>query len=401
MKLLVATEFAHDAPGGGPSVVRQMLNGFADSEKSQLFWWALRRPSPLTESSNISGSFAPPFPSKLYPTRRFTHLKANILERLWAPLAAAHLRKTIRALRPDGMWVIPHNWSIPPIAKALGAGKLPNFHTTIQDYPDVHGHYLLWGAGVCERLNRSQDNLFKRAASRDATSLPMLDDLKRRTGAQGAQMLHQGIESEDFAFLRQPKEIIRKAKVLKIVYAGSILVMREFQLLVEALGSIRSTVPLELHFYGIHSYADRPWYRKAWMVEHGNLPDRKLISELRGCDWGLVPMSLEDSDPRYNRFSFPTKFITYLAAGLPILTLGHKESSVIRMAQQYEVGVAIMDGNPRNVVAQLGALADTTAPIKYQDAIFQCAKQNFDASVIRNKLWQCLTNLPAHQSELG
>ncbi len=55
-------------------------------------------------------------------------------------------------------------------------------------------------------------------------------------------------------------------------------------------------------------------------------------------------MALDDDDPRYNRFSFPTKFINYLAAGLPVITLGHPESSVVRMASEYQVGLC---GPPR------------------------------------------------------
>ncbi|MFZ4778698.1 MAG: hypothetical protein ACOYM3_25300 [Terrimicrobiaceae bacterium] len=396
MKLLVATEFACDAPGGGPAVVRQMLEGFASEggKGNAIFWWGVRRPAAGQRSLAVQTSFAPPFLGKLYPTRRFTHLKAGLLERFWAPLAAGHLRKTIRTVKPDGIWVIPHDWSIPPLGLALcGNGNLPRFHTTIQDYPDAHGHPAQWGAEVCARLNRRQNDLYRLAASRDATSLPMLADLEARTGARGIRMLHQGLEPADFAHLENPAIRNPQPAIVKIAYAGSILVMKEFEFFVEVLSALRSTIRTELHFYGAHSHASRAWFRNDWMVEHGNLPERQLVEELRSCDWGFIPMSLDDSDPRYNRYSFPTKFITYLAAGLPVITLGHPECSVMKMARTFPVGVTLESGDARDAVARLGGLADPAAPRKFRAGILRCARENFDAVAMRARLWQCFSSL--------
>ena len=62
-----------------------------------------------------------------------------------------------------------------------------------------------------------------------------------------------------------------------------------------------------LDLFGAHSYANESWFDRSWMREHGDLPERELLNKLRACTWGLAPMALTDSDPRYNRFSFPTK----------------------------------------------------------------------------------------------
>lgn len=426
MKLLVATDFPPDAKGGGPAVVRQMLENFP----GEIHWWSGRKAESRGGFSVTSSKSFPP--GKLMPSRKLTHLKACLMEHLWAPLAARDFRRTIERVQPDCIWVIPHDWSILPIHRVLGAnsqvakpktqspnGKsqtpnpkseitnrqsplanrkspIPSWHTTIQDYPDAHGHPAAWGRGVCERLTGSQDDLYRSATSRDATSLPMLEDLESRTAAKGAQMLHQGLEAEDFAYLDKSEIPNPNSKILKIAYAGTILVPREFQLFVEALESIRSSeseienrkskISLELHLYGAHSYKAERWFRPDWMIEHGNLPERKLLDELRQCDWGFIPMSLEDHNPRYNRFSFPTKFITYLAAGLPVITMGHPESSVIKMAEQYRVGIRISDC--RLPIADLAtALADPQAKQKYRPEIIRCAREQFDAEKMRTRLW--------------
>ena len=98
-------------------------------------------------------------------------------------------------------------------------------------------------------------------------------------------------------------------------------------------------------------------------------------------------MSLEDKDPRYNRFSFPTKFITYLAAGLPVFTIGHSESSVMKMASAYNVGLTIQTRNPsREDLAN--ALFAPDAKQIYLPEILRCTREQFDAEAMRKKLWK-------------
>ena len=273
-------------------------------------------------------------------------------------------------------------------------------NVTIQDFPDCHGHGKLWGEDRARRMARMQEQIYAAADSADATSHPMLEELKGRTGRRGLQMLHQGLELEDFAFLESLvsdlSSVIRHPlSVIKLAYAGTILCEPEFALFVNLLESIIQqrttnneprTPLLELHLYGAHSYADRPWFQPL-IIEHKNLPERELLTELRECDWGFIPMSLEDKDPRYNRFSFPTKFITYLAAGLPVFTIGHSESSVMKMASAYNVGLTIQTRNPsREDLAN--ALFAPDAKQIYLPEILRCTREQFDAEAMRKKLWK-------------
>lgn len=437
MKLLVATEFPPDAPGGGPAVVRQMLQGFP----GEVHWWSVRgsvlassclvpgsssaadieglRSKVACRESRVEGfkiaSFHSCPPGKLMPAKKLPKVRAFLMDHLWAPKASRSLRRAIETVKPDCVWIIPHDWSIFPIAKAfvnhesrMTDDKKPRFHVTIQDYPDAHFHGRVWGEARVQRMVRMQDALYARATTRDATSLPMLDDLERRTGKRGTQMLHQGLEPEDFAHLESrlanftPSTLDPQPSTpIKIAYAGTILCEPEFVLFVALLEQIRNqeqrtknkeprTRNIELHLYGAHSYADRPWLRP-WIIEHGNFPERELLTELRKCDWGFIPMSLEENDPRYNRFSFPTKFITYLAAGLPVVTLGHPESSVMKMASAYNVGITIQSPNP-----SLEYLANTLFSARSTQAhlpeILRCSREQFDAEAMRAKLWGALAS---------
>jgi hypothetical protein len=389
VKLLVATEFPPNASGGGPAIVRQMLR---DWPADELFWWSCLPDRDRRFDQKVAHHFCATIPRKLMPHRRLTHVKSALLDWFWTPFASSRLEKTIRQVQPDVIWAIPHNWSILPLARVLPTSGV-GFHVTIQDYVDVHGQEGRFGRARCSRMAEGADRLYAAATTRDATSHPMVEELQRRTAAKAAQTLHAGLESEDFDFLAlKSSRVTSSSTAIKIAYAGTILVKQVFELFVSALEEIRKSLPrrVELHFFGPHSYAQRNWFDREWMVENGNLAEPELLKKLRDCDWGFAPMALDDDDPRYNRFSFPTKFISYLAAGLPIITLGHVESSLVRMARQYEVGLS----TSATIVEELASQLMTALSIKepfglYKAGIVRCATNEFDAQRMRRTLFEC------------
>ena len=389
MRLLVATEFPPNAAGGGPAILRQMLRGWP---VDQLFWWSCLPERNKRFGQEISRHFCAIIPGKLIPHRRITRLKSALLDWFWRPLASAHLSKTIRQIKPDVIWVIPHNWSIGPLAAVVPTSGI-GFHVTMQDYVDVHGQEEKFGSNRCRRMAMDADHLYVAATTRDATSHPMMEDLQKRTGASAVQMLHAGLEQKDFEFLpRKPSRVLNSSPAIKIAYAGTILVEDVFEKFVCALQTIQKSLPrpVELHFFGAHSYAERRWFEGAWMKEHGNLPEPELLKELRDCDWGFSPMALDDADPRYNRFSFPTKFISYLTSGLPIITLGHRESSLVKMARHYEVGLCTDATNVSELRSQLMTALSIQQPFEaYRTGIIACAKNEFDAEKTRRGLIEC------------
>src|SRR5262249_34884056 len=138
-------------------------------------------------------------------------------------------------------------------------------------------------------------------------------------------------------------------------------------------------------------YRSRSWFDPAWMTEHGNLAEADLHAKLRECSWGFSPMALTDDDPQYNRFSFPTKFISYLAAGLPVNALGHPESSLIRMAAAYPVGVCLTQTDPRRLAEQLvTALSNPNPWSTFKSGILRCSQAEYDAERMRGILYNCL-----------
>ena len=384
-RLLVATEFPPNAPGGGPAVVRQMLKEWP---VENLYWWSCLPESDRKFGQVVAGHEIATIPHNLYPHRRWGRPKSWVLENLWTPWAAKHFARALKTIQPQMVWVIPHCWSIPPIANVLpGAGI--GFHVSIHDYADCGSFVQLFGGGASGRLLAAADRLYAASTTRDAICQAMVDDLQQRTGRVG-NIARAGLEPADFDFLQTPP--VTKRGPLRIAYPGSIQVDQSFGLFVAALEQIRNRLPREvsLEFFGNHSYQARPWFNQGWMHEHGNLAAAPLAAELKQCDWGFSPMAMTDEDPRYNRFSLPTKFVSYLGAGLPVISLGHPESSVVKLASAAKVGLCAQTGDVTAMSGQLlTALSDPDPGTTFRESILRCARAGFDSRQMRATLYDC------------
>lgn len=366
--------------------MRQMLR---DWPVEKLSWWSCLPENDNRFGQRVSAHRVARIPSRLYPNTRLRWQKSWLLEHIWTSWAARHFRQTLAELRPEAVWVIPHAWAIPPLAN-----QLPNcrtgFHVSIHDYMDSRAYKARFGRGRSRRLVEMTERLYSEATTRDAICEPMALDLQAQTGKKADLIVRAGLVKEDLE--RVQGEQKEPAADIRIAYAGTILVEDAFEIFVNVVSAIRERLPapVRLELYGSHSYRDRKWFDARWMREGGNLTEQELSEALRGCTWGFLPMGLDDNDPRYNRFSLPTKFSSYLAAGLPVITLGHPESSVVKIARAYDVGVCLTAQGFDDLCAQLlAALAEPAPRQRFAREIQRCAIAEFDAVRMRRMLYEC------------
>jgi hypothetical protein len=356
---------------------------------ANLFWWScLPEPDSLF-GQKVAAHRVALIPRKLYPQRRWCGAKSWFLEHVWTPWAARHFETTLDEFNPEAVWVIAHGWAIPPLARALPRTGI-GFHTTVQDYMDAKVYVARFGSGRSQRLVALAEKLYSEATTRDATSQPMVADLEARTGRTAGQILHAGLEAEDFAFLAGKKQ--SPAQEIRIAYSGTIIVEEDFAWFAKLLDSVRPRlpVPVKLQFFGARAPL-RHWFNSGWMREHGLLAQEPLLNAMKECTWGFVPMSMADDNPRYNRFSFPTKFISCLAAGLPLITMGHPESAVVQMANTYRVGICLSSGEPDALAKELLTGLSIKDPWeRFKPEILRCASSEFNAGQKRNRLYECL-----------
>lgn len=384
-KLLVATESPPNASGGGGTIERQMLKGWP---VERLFWWSCFPDDDPRFGQRVAGHRVAKFPPKLYPRRRFRVPKVWFLRHIWSRWATWHFRQTLARFKPDVVWVIPTNWSIPPLVKALLPSGVP-FHVSVHDYADCHVGIKSFGPAQAWQLQAQMELLYARANSRDGIFYPMIEDMHARTGRDAVGPIHAGLEKEDFAYLEARPAF--PDGPLRVAYAGTISAENDFALFAEALGAVRPQLarPVFLEIFSSHSYRDCPWFDATWMNERGNLAEPQFSAELKKCHWGFAMLPLTE-DKGSNRFSLPTKWVSYLAAGLPVFALGHPESSLIRLARQYRVGVWADSDAPEILLAKAREAFSTANPWDvFGPEICRCARQEFDAMHIRQTLHEC------------
>lgn len=119
---------------------------------------------------------------------------------------------------------------------------------------------------------------------------------------------------------------------INLAFAGQIYAKREFSLLLSELSSVNWQIagrPVCLHYFGNSLKVDDPH-----VVNHGWVEPSSLIHELSKLDIGVLTYPGFKSLSEVSNLSFPSKFATYCAAGIPTVYIGPPNTPVSRMIQE-------------------------------------------------------------------
>ena len=383
--IMMATSFPPKEGGGGGAIIRQLIRGIP---AERLAWWSCTPAAP-SETQHCAGHFrSGNLPSRLLPYRRFTETKSAILESFWVPSAAKGLQEFISQRNPDMLWLLSDFWAAPVLYRAVRDLGIP-WHISVHDFADTAGVMRRLGKRRAGRFRRMVEDLYAGAVSRDVVSPEMADELERVTGCKADHIIRCAVDPEDLDFVRS-KQSVPPTDKLRIAYPGTIIAEETFSKFVAALRLVqrRLSLPIELHLFSGHSYRDRSWFDPSLIVERGFLFAKNLESAYQQCHWGLTIMELDDSNPRYNRFSFPCKFTQTLAGGLPNICIGHPQSSLIRLAGRYNLGPVITSSDVHTIAeALLSAFANPPGFPRLREEILRCVTEGFDADRNRQALY--------------
>jgi glycosyltransferase involved in cell wall biosynthesis len=385
-KILVATSFAPDIPGASSLLLYELLQGVPPD---RVAWWSSVGTAPPHSAARVGHFRSGQMPRRLQPQVRFIETKSFLLEQFWVPWATAGLRAFIRQQKPDLLWLQVSSWATPVLHRAIPDLGIP-WHITVHDFADSVGLVRSMGARRAARFQRMIEELYAGAVSRDVYMQETGDELERKTGCKADLVLRAGLEPEEFNYIRS-KPFLAPQEKIRIGYAGTIIAEDTFARFIAALQLLRPKLPLplEVNLFGIHSYRNRPWFDSSLIVEHGFLPEDEFDRRYSACHWGLIIMELDDSNPRYSRFTFPNKFTRSVAAGLPIISIGHPACTLIKLANKYRLGPVVTAMEPAAIAEALApALSDFSEPPQLRAELLRCAETEFDGESNRRKLHQ-------------
>jgi glycosyltransferase involved in cell wall biosynthesis len=384
-KLLLAAVFPPGSAGGDWVLLKHLLRGF---DWSRLSWWSMfgQPPDRTTPLGDRLACFNAP--GRLSPNLRWQRTKGLIFESIIVPRAAEHLRDFIRREKPDMLWLISFGWSIPVLHRVVPRLGIP-WHFSMHDMPDTAPAVRSLGAGRAARFMQMQRDLYAGATSRNVVCEAMAVEMEKTTGIKPELTLRCSVEPEAMEVLRKPPALPANPSAIRIGYAGTIIAEETFALFVAALQQIRGELPLpvEIHLFSAHDYKSRPWFDPSLIIDHGLVSHADLQKPYGECTWGLAIMHMGDDDPRYNRFSFPCKFTQALASGLPLICLGHAQSSLMQLAEKYRLGLMFTEPGADGIANTLrSGLADFSRFGEYRREALRCAENEFSAEKFRRAL---------------
>lgn len=128
------------------------------------------------------------------------------------------------------------------------------------------------------------------------------------------------------------RPLIETSIAINLVFAGQLYAKQEFDFLLRSLDLLDwkvAGIPVRLHYFGTSQEINNPN-----VVNHGWIEPSLLISELSKLDIGILPYPAFENIPEVADLSFPSKFATYCAAGIPTIYVGPRNTPVAKMIQE-------------------------------------------------------------------
>lgn len=304
------------------------------------------------------------------------------------------LYRHIRATRPG----IVTAASFPPVLPALAAGLAARavnakFIYHVQDiHPEISAPKMRtpirqvyrWVFGPLDRLN------LRLASAIVTLSEDMSHELQRR-GADSAKIhLINNYALTDITSTAPPEldavqaATLQRVARFRLLFAGNMGAYQSLDELAPLLDGLLSASDTEILFIG-------EGVKKKWLKERyarnprvrflDQMPFAVLRRFLDESDMGIV--SLDEQSWRY---AYPSKLVTYLGAGLPVLCMVNPDSDFFKLIARENLGVTV---DPRDPMAALPALmnvakAGTLSPAARSE-IRNAYSRGFDRDVLDRK----------------
>ena len=262
--------------------------------------------------------------------------------------------------------------TIPPVVNGLSAllaARLSGarFVYHLQDiYPEIGAAGGLWRAGSWRhRLLLALDTFTARHADRCVVlSEDMRSSLVARGLDDGHVVVLNNFMLSDFGSPTTNSSAVRAAADVvlgssgrrRIVFAGNLGRFQGLETVLEGFLSLDAErLGLELHFLGEGAVTDTLRQLAgddARVRFHGHLPFRSASRLIEACDAGIVSIA-----PDIYRYAYPSKTLTYLGLGVPVLAVVEPTSALAAEIRRHRLGVVVEERTSEGLARAFTALA--------------------------------------------
>ena len=271
-------------------------------------------------------------------------------------------------------------WTASLAARIVGAKFVYHMQDVHPEVSKFSGGRL--GKGAFFRLLRWLDNqTLRRSSAVVVLSEDMADTLRARNAGNFPISVINNFLLDSFgATTSAPVELKKADGKFQVIFAGNLGRFQNLSLLAEGVSRCFNNHPeLELFFLGdgaalpelMENWGDHPQVRFASF-----LPFSQASELIAGADVGLVSLT-----PDIYRVSYPSKMMTYLGLGTPVLALVEPESALAQEIEENGLGVVPAHPTPEAIEAALekilshsdhsSALADWNTKIASIDVVMR------------------------------
>ena len=275
-------------------------------------------------------------------------------------LAKALIRK-LRGERYDLVWTatIPpvlQGWAGRTIARLFGARFL--YHC--QDlYPELATHVGMWPKDglLCRILSPIERRTRQRAAALVTLSADMAATAAALTPGARIEVINNFMLD---AFSETAEAVPQKRaepgeRRITVGFAGNIGQFQALDAVVDAFRQLPAETPLDLEFMG-DGEAKPSLERRAQALSSIRFLPHRPFTEARHAiaayDLGLVSV-----EPNIYRVAYPSKTLTYLGLGVPVLAIIEPESELARMIETEGLGFVVGQRDSAVIASRLADIA--------------------------------------------
>ncbi len=191
-------------------------------------------------------------------------------------------------------------------------------------------------------------------------------------------------------------QLLKKPGNFRVIFAGNIGRFQGLETFIDAMEKLVHQPMIELVFVGEGRALNTLTKRAKNAQNIKFLPHqsvavaRKMITD---ADLGIVSLSGE-----IFRFAYPSKTMTYLEEGCPLLVSVEPDSELVRFVNEYSIGVCVPPGQPNSIADAIESIVlDSQWHQSMQLAAKQVSKEQFSERSVLKK-WVALSHSVAEKN---
>ncbi len=296
-----------------------------------------------------------------YPRSFIPPSLSKLIDRLYLHFLTQRLVRFAKVHQVEAVWCVLESLTQIFLAKSVANELGVPLLTQVWDPPSWWLRVRRVRSDYANYVLQNFDEDISRSKACAVTSWAMADTYQKKYGVPTAVLL-PSLPKEQAV---QPATNLHSPDSLTIALAGQVYADDAWECLIRALDSVQwkiSNRSVTIHLFGRHDKVkplNHPNIVKAGWTSQSQTIQRLLEMDILYCPYWFNPAYTEETT-----MSFPSKLITYFAAGRPVFYHGPKTAGPAVFLDQHHAGYVCSSQDAQGIIEGLRALVENSEKYK-------------------------------------